>query len=137
MFRSYPLAALLLIIASPLAAQQPTNEQRDAIRSSCRSDFIAHCSGVQPGGKEALECLRHSDAKLTPACKTALSAVAPARPVTPVAGQPADTESPQAAPENLPSEPPRAAQAEPKEDQINAIRQACTLNDFVAHCSWI
>ena len=73
MFRTYRLAALLLIIiASPLAAQQPTNEQRDAIRSFCRSDFIAYCSGVQPGGKEALECLRRSDAKSTPACKTAL-----------------------------------------------------------------
>ena len=77
MFRSCPLAALLLIIASPLAAQQPTNEQRDAIRSSCRSDFIAYCSGVQPGGKEALECLRRSDAKLTPACKTALKCRCP------------------------------------------------------------
>jgi hypothetical protein len=138
MFRTYWLAALLLIIiANPLSAQQPTKEQRDAIRSFCRSDFIAYCSSVQPGGKEALECLSRSDAKLTPACKTALSAVAPARPVAPVAGQPADTESPQAAPESPPSEQPRAAQAEPKEDQINAIRQACTLNDFIAHCSWI
>jgi hypothetical protein len=138
MFRTYRLAGLLIsIIASPLAAQQPTNEQRDAIRSSCRSDFIAYCSGVQPGGKEALECLRRSDAKLTPACKSALSAVAPAKPVAPVAGQPADTDTPQTAPENPPSEPPREAQAEPKEDQINAIRRACTLNDFIAHCSWI
>lgn len=138
MFRTYRLAALLIsIIAGPLAAQQPTNEQRDSIRSSCRSDFIAHCSGVQPGGKEALECLRRSDAKLTPACKSALRAVAPARPVAPVAGQPADPNTPQAASEDPPSKPPRAAQAEPKEDQINAIRQACTLNDFIAHCSWI
>jgi hypothetical protein len=138
MFRTYRLAALLIsIIAGPLAAQQPTNEQRDSIRSSCRSDFIAHCSGVQPGGKEALECLRRSDAKLTPACKSALRAVAPARPVAPVAGQPADPDTPQAASEDPASKPPRAAQAEPKEDQINAIRQACTLNDFIAHCSWI
>ena len=31
-------------------AQQPTQQQRNAIRASCRSDFISNCAGVEPGG---------------------------------------------------------------------------------------
>jgi hypothetical protein len=124
MLKLYPLASLLLvIIAGPLAAQQPTSEQRDAIRSACRNDFIANCSGVQPGTKEALECLLRFEAKLSAACKTAVSAVA-ASPGEPAA-------------QNPPTELPKAPPTEAKEDQMSAVRQACTLNDFVAHCSWI
>ena len=141
MFRPYPLAFLpLLIIASPLAAQQPTSEQREAIRSACRADFIANCSEVKPGSKEALECLLRIEAKLAPACKTALSAVA-GKPGAPAAGAPGGTEVSQGAPESPPSQPPKASPAEGKEegkeDQLSVVRQACTLNDFVAHCSWI
>jgi hypothetical protein len=52
------LAGFLIALAfDPIAAQEPTEAERDAIRSACRSDFMAHCSSVQPGGKEALECL--------------------------------------------------------------------------------
>jgi hypothetical protein len=124
MLKPYPLASLVLvIIAGPLAAQQPTGEQRDAIRSVCRNDFIANCSEVKPGTKEALECLLRFEAKLSAACKTAVGAVA-ASPGEPSA-------------QNPPAEPPKAPPAEAKEDQMSAVRQACTLNDFVAHCSWI
>jgi len=137
MFRPYPLAfLLLLIIANPLAAQQPTSEQREAIRSACRADFIANCSDVQPGSKEALECLLRIEAKLAPACRTALSAVA-GKPAAPAAGPSGGTEISQGTPENPPSQPPKASPAEAKEDQLSAVQQACTLNDFVAHCSWI
>jgi len=51
-------------------AQQPTNEQRNAIRAACRSDFVANCAGVEPGGKEALECLLRSHDNLSASCKT-------------------------------------------------------------------
>ena len=34
-------------------AQEPTPDQQSAIRSNCRSDFMANCSGVPRGGKEA------------------------------------------------------------------------------------
>jgi hypothetical protein len=133
MFRPYPLAFLLLLImANPLTAQQPTSEQRDAIRSACRADFIANCSEVQPGSKEALECLLRIEAKLAPACKTALSAVA-GKAAAPSGG----TDVSQGAPENPPSQPPKASPAEGQDDQLSAVRQACSLNDFVAHCSWI
>ena len=57
---------------------QVTAEQQSAIRASCRSDFMSKCSGVTPGGKDALVCLQKNVASLSPACKTAVSATIPA-----------------------------------------------------------
>ena len=66
------LTGFLIVPAfDPAAAQQPTEAERDAIRSACRSDFMTHCAGVQPGGKEALECLLRNDSKLSQPCKSA------------------------------------------------------------------
>src|SRR5262245_61790946 len=70
------LAGFLVALAfNTIAAQEPTQAERDAIRSACRSDFMAHCASVQPGGKEALECLVKNDSQLSPSCKSAVSAV--------------------------------------------------------------
>ena len=89
MFRSSLLGALLLVsISGTLAAQQPTEEQRAAIRSACRADFTANCSGVEPGTKAALMCLVSNETKLSPACRTAFSAVA-AQPAAPHHATPA------------------------------------------------
>jgi hypothetical protein len=139
MFRALPLACLFIAVClGQIAAQQPTPEQRDAIRAACRSDFMSRCSGVQPGGKEALDCLMRNDARLSAPCKTAVSAVAP-KPTAPAAAAPAPPAAPVAAAPSA-TQPPEAAQsaaAQPQEDQLKAIQQACTLNDFVSHCSWI
>jgi hypothetical protein len=43
------LAATVVFVA-PSSAQQPTDEQRNAIRSACRSDYEANCASVPPGG---------------------------------------------------------------------------------------
>ena len=40
-----------IAITAPVFAQAPTDAQREAIRSACRSDYIAHCSSVPPGGR--------------------------------------------------------------------------------------
>ena len=56
---------------------QVTAQQQSAVRSNCRSDFVSKCSGVTPGGKEALACLQNNVAALSPACKTAVSATMP------------------------------------------------------------
>ena len=53
--------------AAPPAA--PTAQQKAAVRASCRSDFMSHCSGVQPGGAEALQCLKRNEAQLSAACR--------------------------------------------------------------------
>jgi hypothetical protein len=66
MFRSSLLGALLLVgISGTLAAQQATEEQRAAVRSACRADFTANCSGVEPGTKAALMCLVSNETKLS------------------------------------------------------------------------
>jgi hypothetical protein len=158
MFRPFVLAgALVALSIHAAAAQQPTQAQRDAIRASCRSDFIANCSGVTPGGKEALECLLRNQAKLSPACNSAVGAIVPAKPAPATA--PAAAEAPAAAPapaapsptasspapaksEQAPPQPAATTEPAPKspaaqEAQLKAVRQSCTLNDFMAHCSWI
>ncbi len=68
---------LLLLLAPASAQQQPTQAQRDAIKQSCRSDFMSHCSGVQPGGKEALDCLKSNGPQLSPNCRAAVDAIQP------------------------------------------------------------
>jgi outer membrane biosynthesis protein TonB len=116
------------------AAQQPTQAQRDAIRASCRSDFIANCSGVEPGGKEALECLIGNDAKLSAACKEAVSAVAPKQPAEEKEPAPPAAAAP---PSEAKPEAPAATAAPSQDEALKAVQKACTLNDLVAHCSWI
>jgi hypothetical protein len=48
---------------------------------------MSKCSGVTPGGKDALNCLQKNVASLAPACKTAVSATIPAP--APAAAMPA------------------------------------------------
>lgn len=77
--RASAIAAVLgTILLNPVAAQQPTQAQRDAIRASCRSDFMANCSGVQPGGKDAFDCLKRNLGKLSGGCQAAVGAISPA-----------------------------------------------------------
>lgn len=108
---------LIALAVNPIAAQQPTQTERDAIRSACRSDFLAHCASVQPGGKEALECLLQNDAKLSASCKSAVNAVAP-KPAQPVARETA-TPAPEA---SAAGTAPKAA-AQTQDDQVKVIRQ--------------
>jgi hypothetical protein len=77
MFRSSLAASCFIALSlAPTAAQQPTQAQRDALRAACRSDFMADCASVQPGGKEALECLLRNEPKLSPPCRSAVNAIA-------------------------------------------------------------
>jgi hypothetical protein len=76
MFRSSLVAGCFAALTlAPTAAQQPTQAQRDALRSACRSDFMANCASVQPGGREALECLLRNEPKLSPPCRSAVNAI--------------------------------------------------------------
>ena len=36
---------------------------------------MSHCSGVQPGGAEALQCLKRNEAQLSAACRSAVAAI--------------------------------------------------------------
>lgn len=114
------------LFAFGAAAQAPTDEQRNAIRSACRSDFIAKCSGVQPGGIEALTCLQQHDATLSPACKKAVSAISTKPKST--SAQPTQTGDTAAAPSA-----PQSSPAQPTQAQRSAVKSACQ-RDFMAQC---
>jgi hypothetical protein len=106
-----------------VAATPPTAAQQNAIRQSCRNDFMANCSGVQPGGKEALVCLQTNASKLSPACRTAVSAIGgAAKPAATAAATPA---APAAAVE--------AAPVMPTKEQQAAIKNTCRA-DFMRNC---
>ena len=67
-------AALLTTIPCAMA-QAPTQAQRAAIKSQCRSDYMAHCSSIAPGGAASLQCLQKNMASLAPGCQAAVQAV--------------------------------------------------------------
>src|SRR5215831_16207040 len=88
--RMVALVAVSLGFAAAAAAQGVSEEQRDAIRAACRSDYIAHCAGVPPGGAQALACLREHLASVSDACQQAVNAIGAAPPAAaPAAPAPA------------------------------------------------
>ncbi len=109
---------------------------------------MANCSGVTPGGKDALECLKRNVAKLSASCQTAVNAIAPkpAAPPAPIPASAQPAEPPAKKPEPAQAEAPPAAKfaavateapAHPgivQDDALKAVQKACTLNDLVAHC---
>ncbi len=117
-------------------AQQPSAEQIAAIRQSCRSDFMSNCAGVQPGTKEALECLQRNAGKVSPACRSALDVIG-TKPAADAVPPPAVTK-PEPALVNAPPPPAELAPAvavhkKPTHKQIDAVRAACRT-DFGVHC---
>ena len=75
------MAAILFAAATPAFSQAPTDAQRSAIRSECRSDYEAHCASIPPGGKASLQCLQQNMSSLSSGCQAAVRAVeAPAAP---------------------------------------------------------
>lgn len=107
-FRSTVWGGLLALVLSQGAAAQVTPEQQSAIKSSCRSDFMSKCSGVRPGGAEALQCLQKNVASLSPSCQTAVSSTLPKPAPAAAAAPPPPAPAPAAA---VPAAPPPAASA--------------------------
>ena len=68
-----PAAAVPPSEPTKAAVRQSTKGEASALRSSCRSDFKAHCSNVNPSGSAALTCLQRNAASLSSACRTAVS----------------------------------------------------------------
>src|SRR5277367_1165813 len=107
-------------VCSAASAQQPSQAQISAVRSSCRSDYMAHCSSVPTGGKASLACLQKNIASLSPGCKTAVDAIGGGQSAAPTPAQPAaaPAESPPtlsapSAPGATPSAPVTAAPSAP------------------------
>jgi hypothetical protein len=121
--RGFLTALLLLAVgATTAAAQQPSKAQADAIRQSCRADYQSHCSGVPTGGKEALACLQHNAASLSPACQHAVAAVG--------GGGAAAKPAPAAAPSQAAREPGAMR------EKAGEVREACGM-DYREHCRGI
>jgi hypothetical protein len=135
------LALLGAFVAEHPLGAQPSPAEVQAIRSACRSDFISHCLGVQPGGREALECLASHAPQLSAACGAAVSAVTARSDAAKPAPQGASPEKTNAQPETaVTAESPAtsAPAAEPSPQQeLAAVSKVCTLSDVAAHCSFI
>src|ERR1700744_1195461 len=69
------LTAAIVTITTPSFAQGPSEAQKAAVRSACRSDYMAHCSSVQPGGEAALQCLANNTSSLSSSCQSAVRAI--------------------------------------------------------------
>ncbi|TXR49834.1 hypothetical protein FVA77_07405 [Phyllobacterium endophyticum] len=117
-------------LAGTAAAQQPTAAQQSAIKSACRSDFMAQCSGVSPGGQAALSCLQQHNSSLSAACQAAIGALGPAK-----SAPAASATSPATAPATAPAAAaaPAAPAFTPREE-IAIVRQSCGP-DFRRLCS--
>jgi hypothetical protein len=155
--------AAMTIMIAPAFSQGPTDAQRAAIKSQCRSDYMAHCSSVPPGGAPALQCLQKNIASLSSSCQSAVRAVeasvekpepkAEAKP-EPVPADAAATKpatEPAATAAKPASEPATAttaakpaatkpaasaASGKPSEAQIAAIRSACR-SDYPKLCAGV
>ena len=152
------LVAAAIGVAGDALAQQPSQAQLNALRSSCRSDYMAHCSSVPTGGAPALNCLKQHMSALSSGCQSAVNAVsppAPAQAAAAPAAPPQMTQVPppvmQAAPaappmiQATPAAPPAAAPGaaaarKPAQAQRQAeaatIRRACGA-DYRVHCAGI
>jgi len=130
--------AAILATAAPAFAQAPSQAQRDAIKSQCRSDYIAHCSSVPPGGEASLQCLQKNMSSLSSSCQSAVRAVE-----APATAKPADAAAPKAAaPAAATTTAPKAAEStaasagQPTSAQISAIRSACR-SDYPKVCAGV
>src|SRR3981081_2132614 len=75
------IVTALFAVATPAFSQAPTDAQRNAIRSECRSDYEAHCASVPRAGAASLNGLRKTMRTLSSSCQPGVRAVeAPAAP---------------------------------------------------------
>jgi hypothetical protein len=138
--RFAPLPTILLAIATPGFSQAPTDAQRAAIRSECRSDYEAHCASVPPGGAASLQCLQKNMSSLSSGCQSAVRAVEPAAAPkaesTPAAAPPtADTAATKPGETMAPATASSAAK-KPSSAQIAAVRSACR-SDYPKVCAGV
>src|SRR3984957_500455 len=154
---SRPVARWMLVvtagiaIVTPAFSQAPTDAQRSAIRSECRSDYEAHCSSIPPGGMASLQCLQKNMSSLSPGCQGAVRAVeAPAEPKAESKPESKPQPNAEAAPAAAPAKPAAAEPAatpaakaaaappakKPTSAQIAAIRSACR-GDYQKNCAGV
>jgi hypothetical protein len=144
-----------IALATPAFAQAPSDAQRAKIKSNCRSDYMAHCSSIPPGGAASLQCLQQNMGSLSAACASAVKAVsgasetkvepatkeepkqetksepAPAAEPAKTADEPAKTATEPAAKSST-----KSAGGKPSSAQISAIRANCR-SDYPKVCAGV
>jgi hypothetical protein len=147
------LAAAIFASAAPVLAQAPSEAQREAIKSECRSDYMAHCSSVPPGGEASLQCLQKNMSSLSSGCKSAVEAVggaaaapkAETKEETKAEPAPATAAKPEAAPAAAAAKPATETGAkavagstakQPSSAQVSAVRSACR-SDYPKVCAGV
>jgi hypothetical protein len=134
------LTAAIFATSSPAFSQAPSQAQRDAIKSQCRSDYIAHCSSVPPGGEASLQCLQKNMSSLSSSCQSAVRAVeapaaaAPKPETAPAAAAPAAAAAKPAT--AAPKAAATTAAKQPSSAQVSAIRSACR-SDYPKVCAGV
>jgi hypothetical protein len=145
------LTVLALVFAAPARAQAPSEAQREAIKSECRNDYMAHCSSIPPGGAASLECLQKNMASLSAGCASAVKAVEapsetkaePAKEETKQEPKQETKTEPKAEPATTTAKPaaepaPKTAAApkQPTSAQISAIKSNCR-SDYPKVCAGV
>jgi hypothetical protein len=144
-----------IALATPAFAQAPSDAQRAAIKSNCRSDYMAHCSSIPPGGAASLQCLQQNMGSLSSACASAVKAVSGAsetkaepaakeEPKQETKGEPAPAAEPAKTaeePAKTAAEPAakpstKSAGGKPSSAQISAMRANCR-SDYPKVCSGV
>lgn len=115
---------VVVVLAAPALAQQPSQAQISAVRGACRGDYPSVCAGVPTGGKAALQCLQQHAAQVSPGCRDALAPLATAPPAA--AGPP-----PAATAGATPSAPPPQMS---RRAEIRLLRADCGA-DFRSFCA--
>src|SRR6186713_210092 len=138
--------AALLATTSPALAQAPSQAQRDAIKSQCRSDYMAHCASVPPGGEASLQCLQKNMSSLSSSCQSAVRAVQAPAAAAPAAkpesapaaagAKPATTTAAPKADSKADAKPAAAAAGQPSSAQVSAVRSACR-SDYPKVCAGV
>jgi hypothetical protein len=143
------LALAILVFATPARAQGPSEAQREAIKSECRSDYMAHCSSIPPGGAASLECLQKNMASLSAGCASAVKAAegpgetkaepakeeTKAEPAAAPKAEPAPAAT-AAKPAAEPAPKEAAAPKQPTSAQISAVRSNCRT-DYPKVCAGV
>jgi hypothetical protein len=149
------MVAATIGVASDALAQQPSQTQLNALRSSCRNDYMAHCSSVPTGGAPALNCLKQHITALSGACQSAVSAISPKAPAPSPVAAPVPAAAPPPTMQAAPVPPPtmqaapaapapaaasapavRKANASQRQAELKAIARACRA-DYKVHCAGI
>ena len=140
--RDNALCALLTVaivaIATPSLAQGPSEAQKEAVKSACRSDYMAHCASVPPGGEAAFQCLAKNVSSLSAGCQGAVRSIeASVAPKSEPAAAAPKTETTAAEPKGGSKPATATATAKkPTNAQISAIKSACR-GDYPKVCAGV